>query len=151
MKDNIRQQSFQTDFNDKIRRRCRVAVDRFGGLRKFANTIGEDEDKWFNRFTDGRVVGFDTEWLYKVLEVTGDYEVLIPFFERGGRIRMGPLMQICKVLNHVVLPVFNARDTRGTQDTQDIQAIRDIKDDTTNILVSYLLKAGQKLLSRREE
>ena len=137
MKDKDYSPNFQAKFQGEIRRSCRAAIDRFGGLRKFADTIGEDESKWFNRLTDGRVVGFDVEWLNRVLEVTGDYRVLLLFFKRGRRIKTRLLMKIAKAFDHVMLPVFKTQD--------------DPTDDTVFILVSNLLKTGQRLLMNREE
>ena len=135
-KDNATMQIYQSDFTDEIRRLCRTAVDRFGGIRKFATTLGEDENTWFNRLTDGRCVGFDVSWFLKVLLVTKDYHLLIPFFKQGKRIYISAITDLCNKLNYTVLPNFKCMDCKNCEDG------------STYIDIQNLLKITQKLLQR---
>lgn len=124
----------QSDFTTEIRRRCRTAVDRYGGIRAFSKTVNENESLWQNRLTDGRVVGFDVSWLLKVFSVTGDYRLIVPFFKQGKRISISAIAEICKRLNHIVLPVFNCSENDG---------------DSTYIHLDNLLQVAGKLIRER--
>lgn len=126
--------NFQTEFTSEIRRRCRIAVDRFVGIRKFSTTIGEAESLWQNRLTEGRVVGFDVSWLLKVLTVTKDYHLITPFFKQGKRISISAIARLCERLNHVVLPVFKSPESA---------------DDTTYLHIDNLLKVASKLIREK--
>lgn len=125
----------QTDFQDKIRRACRVAVSRYGGIRRFANAIGEDEGRWTNRLTDGRVVGFDVDWLYTVFIVTHDAEVLLPFFMHKRTDRFSTLMNIARKLNYhaFMFPRFRVEEKK-------------ISDDTKYEIVGRLLQAAERII-----
>ena len=121
----------QSDCTTEIRRLCRAAVHHYGGIRKFANEIGEDEDKWGARLNDGRVVGFDVSWAMQVLRVTGDHRILVPFFMHNGKVDIDLLERLCKALNYVVFPL----DKNGREEGS-----------STGVVIDNFLKGAQKLL-----
>ena len=138
---NIKEENiaFQANFAEEIRRSCRLAVDRFGGLRRFADARGEKESNWFNRLTPGRTVGFDVDWLNKVLETTGDYEVLMPFFRSRKIDRHGILTKIARKSGYYALLIekFKVQEKRN-------------HGDTTLSILNNLLMAGQRILEGRD-
>ena len=91
----------QAEIQQEFRRVCRLAVDRIGGIRRFVEALNElgdieNEATWQNRLTEGRTAGFDVSWVYKVFVVTGDYEVLMPFFRNGNVDRHETLTKLAK-------------------------------------------------------
>jgi len=137
-----RSMEMQTDFTNFIRRLCRVAVERYGGIRAFSQAIGESESLWQNRLTEGRVVGFDISWFFKVFFVTGDYGLLVPFFRQGKRISIAAIAKLCQRLNHVVLPIFKCPHCQTNKTKED---------DSTIFHIGNLIDVTQKLLRERNE
>ena len=146
MKIRKEQPIWQADFREEVRRSCRIVVDRIGGIRKFVELAQEQglttegESTWYNRLHPERTVGFDVDWLDTVYQVTGDYEVFMPFFRSGGPSRKQTITKIANKSGYTAILIHGR-----------LWVEKEEKTSKTKGLILALFEAAQRLVAKGGE